>query len=156
MFMRGSLEEARRLTYPFSPFPNTRGTCTLCIAAHSYVRGEGPVGAKGFSPGPLLNTSLKYFPPAITGAVAEIYSRFHTLPRVNSPPRGGGRETRVSFEKRSRKESTLEFIRSRTEDFLSKSQFYFELWFFFFLESGTKGYFHFARWWKLNWLVSNW
>ena len=146
MFMRGSLEEARRLTYPFSPFPNTRGTCTLCIAAHSYVRGEGPVGAKGFSPGPLLNTSLKYFPPAITGAVAEIYSRFHTLPRVNSPPpRGGGKETRVSFEKRSRKESTLEFIRSRTEDFLSKSQFYFELWFFFFLE--RKDIF-ISRWWK--------
>lgn len=105
MFMRGSVEEARRLTYPFSPFPNTRGTCTLCIAAHSYVRGEGPVGAKGFSPGPLLNTSLKYFPPAITGAVAEIYSRFHTLPRVNSPPPPGRREgnpriLRETIEKR--------------------------------------------------------
>lgn len=94
MFMRGSLEEARRLTYPFSPFPNTRGTCTLCIAAHSYVRGEGPVGAKGFSPGPLLNTSLKYFPPAITGAVAEIYSQIFTRYRelIAPPPGAAGRK----------------------------------------------------------------
>lgn len=104
MFMRGSVEEARRLTYPFSPFPNTRGTCTLCIAAHSYVRGEGPVGAKGFSPGPLLNTSLKYFPPAITGAVAEIYSRFHTLPRVNSPPPPGAAGRKPAYPSRNDRE----------------------------------------------------
>lgn len=105
MFMRGSVEEARRLTYPFSPFPNTRGTCTLCIAAHSYVRGEGPVGAKGFSPGPLLNTSLKYFPPAITGAVAEIYSQIFTRYRelIAPPGAAGGKPAYPSRNDREKK-----------------------------------------------------
>lgn len=99
---------------PLFPIPEHGGAHSVLLRILTCVARVR--GAKGFSSGPLLNTSLKYFPPAITGAVAEIYSRFHTLPRVNSPPGERNGETRVSFEKRSKK-NALEFTDSGMERF---------------------------------------